>query len=124
MRQLQAFATGIAEAIEGEVVEVQEADLQFEHVFGASPDLLAGMSGDALLTMVRSSDEQGIDPGRALTMALGLAAHAHSLGEADRAVARAKSVRLLDAAFEVAPSMRTPEFEALRQVLVEAPTTH
>ena len=123
MRQINQFAIGLAEAIAGETLEVEQADLEFEHVFGASPSLLIGMSGDSLMTMVKGG-EAGVDPGRAVTMAVGLATHAHELPEHKRSDARAKSLRLLDAALEAAPSLKSPEFDALRETQTLDPTAH
>ncbi len=122
LRQLTSFAVGVAEALARDTEEVEEADLRFEHVFGAGPELLANMSDRALLGMV--TGPEGLDPGRALTLAVGLAQHVRSLEKDERDPVRRKAVAVLDEALEAAPGLRSPGFEALREALVGAVTEH
>lgn len=113
MRQVNSFAGALAEAITGKAEEVEEVDLDFDHLFGAPPGLLASMSEGALLAMVRTAD--GLDPTRALALGVGLAR--------DEA-GRDKALGVLSAAVEASPGLRTRELEALLEALAQDPPLH
>ena len=113
MRQIWAFAEGVAQLLGAEVEQEAEPEEELASLLGTDVGTFEGMAPQALLSMFPAGDPSASR--RAIAVAAALAQRANRLQQPEGLLLRASL--LLDHALAESPSLATAEAAALQEAI-------